>query len=105
MKRSSIQRFFGAALFAICASTSFGQTGQFLGQITDPQNAAVPNAIVQVVNLDTMVRRETKTNETGSYVVPFVQPGKYQILVQTSNAMLAQANLLPQNLLTLFGLK
>jgi hypothetical protein len=42
----------------------------------------VPGATVNVVNEDTRVTRETKTNELGYYAVPFLQPGRYRITVR-----------------------
>ena len=51
------------------------------GSITDGQGAVVPGAVVEVRNLDTNVGVNTVSNEGGSYVAPFVQPGRYAVTV------------------------
>ncbi len=61
-----------------------GQTaaGHFSGQITDPDGAAIPAATIQIVNQDTLVKREVKTDNSGSYIVPGLPPGSYQLIVE-----------------------
>jgi hypothetical protein len=57
---------------AICLllSTSFAisqtENGQIFGQVTDEQGLAVSGAVIEIVNQDTLTKRKTKTNETGS---------------------------------------
>ncbi|HVJ07194.1 MAG TPA: carboxypeptidase-like regulatory domain-containing protein [Acidisarcina sp.] len=58
------------------------QTARFTGQVTDPQNAAIANAEVQVVNQETLVRVSTKTDNSGAYAVPYLTAGKYQVIVR-----------------------
>ena len=57
-------------------------TGRFSGQITDPDGAAIPDATIQIVNQDTLVKREAKTDSDGSYTVPGLPPGRYQLIVE-----------------------
>src|SRR5580765_4803441 len=57
-------------------------TGQITGRIMDPASAAVIDARVLVRNVDTGVTRETLTNETGAYHIPFLPPGTYQITAE-----------------------
>ncbi|WP_158790370.1 carboxypeptidase-like regulatory domain-containing protein [Granulicella sp. L60] len=68
--------------FLTFANYAFGQTARFTGVVTDPQGAAVPGAQIQVVNKDTTVALETKTDGSGSYTVPYLPAGHYRILVQ-----------------------
>src|SRR5450755_2247961 len=56
-------------------------TATIVGTITDPSNAAVASASVTLANKDTGVRRETKTDGTGNYSVPFLVAGEYKISV------------------------
>jgi hypothetical protein len=55
--------------------------GRFTGQVTDEQGGAIPGATVRVVNQQTMLERQTKTDTGGSYVVPALPPGGYQVTV------------------------
>ncbi len=52
------------------------------GQIRDPSDAAVPGAVVSVVNMETGFRRETNTQRDGSYAVVSLEPGVYKITVR-----------------------
>ncbi|HEX3437460.1 MAG TPA: carboxypeptidase regulatory-like domain-containing protein [Pseudacidobacterium sp.] len=58
------------------------QTARFAGQVTDPQNAAIPGATVQVINQESLVKITTKTDSAGNYVVPYLTAGKYQVIVR-----------------------
>ncbi len=49
--------------------------------MTDPQGALVPGASVSVISEETKVKQDTTTNEAGSWVVRFLNPGAYRILV------------------------
>jgi Carboxypeptidase regulatory-like domain len=53
-----------------------------LGLITDSTGAVVPNAAVTVTNLETGVIANSRTSETGNYIVPFLLPGKYTLTVE-----------------------
>ena len=69
-------------LLIVCgAEAVLGQTatGTILGVIRDPQDAPIPAARVVVTNDETNVARSFKTDATGSYVVPFLAPGKYTV--------------------------
>lgn len=54
------------------------------GTITDPSHAAVPNASVLLKNQDTGIERDTKADEAGHYLFPFVMPGNYSVTVQAA---------------------
>ena len=55
-----------------------------LGIVTDSSGATIPEASIKVTNIETGVASSTKTNSDGSYLVPFLNPGKYSILVEMS---------------------
>lgn len=63
---------------------AFAQTAQFTGRVTDPSQAVVRGGDIRVVNQATGVERRVKTNSDGSYTVPFVSPGTYQVFVQAN---------------------
>jgi hypothetical protein len=67
--------------FAVILPMS-AQTARFSGQVTDPQNAAIPNAQVRVINQETSVQVETKTDGAGNYTVPYLSAGHYRVMVQ-----------------------
>jgi len=54
------------------------------GRVTDEQGALIPGVAVTVANLETNVSTETATNESGSYTVPQLQPGTYNITAALS---------------------
>ena len=60
------------------------------GRITDAQGASVPGASVTVISEDTNVRQETTTNEQGTWVVRFLNPGKYTIMISARGFKVAE---------------
>ena len=53
------------------------------GRVTDQQGALVAGASVTVVAENTKVKQTTTTNEQGSWVVRFLNPGAYRIMVSS----------------------
>src|SRR5216683_6550593 len=51
------------------------------GRVTDQNNAALPDAEVQIRNTDTGVATTVKTNGEGVYAVPSLNPGNYVMTV------------------------
>ena len=72
-------------LLCFSALSALAQSGRFTGQITDPQGAAIPGASVQVINQDTLVKREAVSDASGTYSVPYLPAGKYQIVVSAGS--------------------
>jgi hypothetical protein len=60
----------------VCAAQS---TATLAGTVTDPTGAVVPGANVKVRSLATNTIRETVSDSAGTYVVPSLQPGDYEI--------------------------
>jgi Carboxypeptidase regulatory-like domain len=69
---------------ALCFSPrSFGQAiGSFSGTITDKSGSSIAGASVTVTSQGTGVVRDTKTDETGHYIVNYLPVGAYTIHVQ-----------------------
>lgn len=65
--------------------SAFAQSGRFTGQVTDSQGAAIPEASIQVINQETLVKRETASDASGMYNVPYLPAGKYQIVVSAGS--------------------
>ena len=53
------------------------QYGAIEGQVTDSSSASVSEAIITVTNVATGVSKQTHTNNSGQYTVPFLAPGRY----------------------------
>src|SRR5260370_32104168 len=77
---SKAQRIFLCVIF--CASV-FAQDyrATLTGQVSDASGAFVPNATIKATNLGTNSGAEAKTNESGSYTLPYLQPGNYNVEV------------------------
>ena len=56
-------------------------TASVNGAVEDPTGAVIPNAQVQLKNVDTGVVRSTTTNSKGIYAFPSVVPGAYSMRV------------------------
>ncbi len=69
-------------LFAAYATMGQTETGTISGLITDETGGNVPNAEVQLLNVQRGTTTDVKTNSAGIYIFTRVQPGMYQIKVQ-----------------------
>src|SRR5258708_35062834 len=49
------------------------------GQVTDPSEAAISGATVRAINVDTKEAKEAKTTAEGSYTIPYLNPGVYDV--------------------------
>jgi hypothetical protein len=77
-----MRRIFRWALLitALCCCVLFAQDrGTFVGEVTDPSGAAIPNVRVTVVQPSTNLTVETVTNAAGQYRVPNLPVGEYKI--------------------------
>ena len=73
-----------AAFALLGASAVLGQTNATLtGTVADSSGAVIPAAEVEIVNMDTGESYETATNETGTYTIPFIKPGTFELKVST----------------------
>jgi hypothetical protein len=73
-----------ALAFVSLATYAVGQETRatITGQVTDPTGAIVPNASINVVNMDTGFTTTVKSNGDGDYTVPFLLPGNYKVSVE-----------------------
>ncbi len=85
MKR--LQQFCMIAFFLCCclpltlANAQSASSAQISGTVVDPQGAVVPGAKVTATNKATGTGRSVTTTSTGNYVIPNLQPGKYDVAV------------------------
>src|SRR5215469_6831136 len=69
-------------ILGVFAGTLFGQTSASIqGTVTDPSGAAVVGATVTVKGT-LGINRSTVTNSAGSYEVPALPPGTYNVEIQ-----------------------
>ena len=57
------------------------EQGSITGTVIDSSGAVVPAAEVTLMDTSTQVRRSATTNNSGSYVFPYLTPGQYQVTV------------------------
>lgn len=78
-------RTFLGALALVLIFTGFAwaqtETGQIGGTVKDSSGAVVPDAKVTVMNLGTTGARTTTTSNLGTYIVPGLTPGNYEVTV------------------------
>jgi hypothetical protein len=86
-----------AFAFAMAAVIALGvpayaqiDSGSLTGTVTDPSGAIVPEATVTITNADTGTSRTTVSNQAGSYSVPSLPPGKYNVSVSKAGFSTAQ---------------
>jgi hypothetical protein len=76
---------FGWTVLAIALSFSLAWAqstlGTFLGTVTDPSGAVVPNATVKIINVDENTSRTLTTDANGNYEEVNFKPGHYMIEV------------------------
>jgi hypothetical protein len=87
MKRVKSVRWLGA--LALLLAVAGGASAQEFratvrGQILDSSKGALPGATVTLRNTDTNEVATAVTNTEGSYSVPFLRPGRYELVVELS---------------------
>jgi len=80
---SSRHGFLAFAAVFLAVTIASGQTfrGTILGTVTDETGAAVPGATVTVRNTDTGLLRTTESQADGSYAVPELPIGTYDVTI------------------------
>jgi hypothetical protein len=67
--------FFGIASIGLAQNPS----ASVVGRIADPTGAVVPGVTVKITNLDTNLSQHGRSNETGDFTIPFLNPGRYTL--------------------------
>jgi len=82
-RRLKLRQFTLPAIAVLCLiSISWSQTsttGILKGQVSDPSGRTVSTAEVRATNVATREERAVKTGADGSYVIPLLPPGNYQV--------------------------
>lgn len=76
-------------LLTASISPAFAQSqalnGQIEGTVSDQNSAAVPNAVINVTNLETGSTRTVTADESGVYRFPLLPLGTYRITAESAN--------------------
>jgi Carboxypeptidase regulatory-like domain len=80
----AIAAFVAMILLSVHSLSAQVQSGRMVGTVYDPNKAVVPNAAIKVTNKGTNVNQQVRSNETGVYVVPALNPGIYDVSVTAS---------------------
>jgi hypothetical protein len=73
---TSYQRALLVVLFCL---PTFAQSGSIQGLVKDQTEALIPSARIVILNIDTGLKREAETNESGLYTVPALPVGRYRV--------------------------
>ncbi|HZQ54831.1 MAG TPA: TonB-dependent receptor [Bryobacteraceae bacterium] len=70
-------------LLALAWQSVYGQVlyGSMVGNVTDASGAAVPNATVEVTQMETQLTRKAVTDAGGQYTLSTLSPGSYNVKV------------------------
>ncbi len=78
-----VSRWIICLLLSACATAAWGQaTTSLRGAVTDPSGSAIRGAKVTAVNPSTNFTRSTATGGDGTYVIPELLPGTYDVTVE-----------------------
>ena len=80
--------FLLAVVFAFVTAASAlaqGATGEIVGKVTDPNGAVVSGASVTAKSVDTGREVTATSDNQGSYTIPALTPGIYDLTVQSGN--------------------
>ena len=71
----------GLAIILCGLAAAQNDRGVLTGTVQDPAHSVVPAASITVKNTATGALYETKSTDTGSYTVPSLPPGIYELTV------------------------
>src|SRR5579864_9417271 len=80
MQRSSL---WIVTLIILLSTAAVAQTGSIAGSVTDPSGAALQNVQITVRNLATNAVRVVTSSDVGSYTIPSMTPGNYEVTFET----------------------
>jgi hypothetical protein len=82
-KKALLGVVFLSLVFVVCPLMHGQATGSFSGTVTDKAGAVISGATVTVASQETGLSRETKTDDSGHYLVPLLPVSNYTVRVQS----------------------
>ena len=82
-KKALLAAVFCSFAFCICPLLHGQATGSFSGTVTDKAGAVVPGATVKATAQETGLSRETKTDDSGHYIIPLLPVANYTLRVDS----------------------
>src|ERR1700728_3561721 len=79
---------FATALLLLLSAAGSGAQSAFgiiTGRVLDPNGGSVPGATVAATNVETAIVRTTKTTSDGLYSFTYLQPGVYNVTVESAS--------------------
>jgi hypothetical protein len=73
----------GVVLFSVSPFLYGQATGSFSGTVSDKAGAVVSGATVKAISQETGLTRETKTDDSGHYLIPLLPVSQYTIRVES----------------------
>jgi hypothetical protein len=73
------------ASMTVIASAQQAATATLSGRVLDPNRAVIPGATVTAMQKTTGVKRESTTNDEGTFVVTNLPVDEYEVKVQAKN--------------------
>jgi hypothetical protein len=84
MMKSRLLVLFAAVFLTAISASAQTSRGTVSGTVTDPNGAVVAGANVTLTNTETTVSRATTTNDEGFYRFDAVDPGNYNVVVNSA---------------------
>ena len=74
--------FFLVLLLSVAVPTIAQSSAALSGLVQDTSDAVIPNADVKLINTATGTESNSRTNKSGSFVLPSVMPGHYTLQIE-----------------------
>ena len=71
----------GAATFSYAAWAQ-SQSATLSGTVTDGSGAVIPGVHVKISNIETGEALSGESNDSGTYVIPLIKPGRYNLTAE-----------------------
>src|SRR5207244_1002807 len=94
-RRTQVVLFVSLIAFTCAVVDAQNITGSIVGQVADPSGSAVPGAAISALNMDTGLAAHTTTDTSGSYSIPNLLAGTYEITVKKPGFQTTSVSRLP----------
>ncbi|MGA7894984.1 MAG: carboxypeptidase-like regulatory domain-containing protein, partial [Candidatus Sulfotelmatobacter sp.] len=81
-KRALLGLVFFSLLFSVCPLLYGQATGSFSGTVSDKAGAVISGAAVRATSQETGLSRDTKTDDSGHYLIPLLPVAQFTIRVE-----------------------